>query len=108
MHGRSHADAPAFDAVLGRGLALLTFVRPVQGRCSLVNTFLQASAANVPAVHRGFAHFECIAFVHLHWIEIQLFGHGVDVAVEGEQHLRATKTTKRAAWRVVGVVQRGL
>ena len=98
MHGGSHADATLPRALGARPQALAC---PVQCAGALVQAFLQPGAADVPAVHRGLAQFDRVDAVHMDRVQAEHAGHGVDVAVQRELHLRAAEAPKGAVgWRV--------
>ena len=105
VHGGRHPDATPPRAATARGLAL---ARPIYGLGGLIEALHIAGTADVPAMHRGLAHPHGIAFVDVHRIQAQLARHGVNMAIEREQHLRATKSAEGTAGWVVGVVQRGV
>ena len=105
MHRRGHAHAaPQRAAAAWPGTAF----SPADGGGALVHAFLQARAADVPAVHRSLAAPDGVASVDLHRVQAEQARHRVDVAVQGEEHLRAAEAAEGPVWRVVGVGERGV
>lgn len=102
MHGRGHAHTTTHGTGL---LGMTTPLIPANGLGTLVQAFLQPRTADLPAMDGYIPHLDGIDSMHINRIESQHAGHGVNMAVQSEQHLRATKPPKCAMRRRMGVSQ---
>ena len=97
MHGSRYALATTFSRVSGCCAGLV----PSNRVCALIQTFNQPGTADFPTVHRGFARSNRIELMHCYRVKPQSARHGIDVAVQSEQHGRSAKPTECAVrWRV--------